>query len=86
MFVSMFPYTFSSFYLLPYKEVADAIYSATTFDTPCEDLKTAVFSSLEFSVTTRLRKPFSKELRNDKPSGLLRRMKRLFGDKYESFD
>lgn len=54
---------------------------------PYQDIKATVLFSLEPSVTTRLQEMLSKEdLGNEKPSDLLRRMKRLVGDKYVSFD
>ncbi|XP_050707626.1 uncharacterized protein LOC126992843 [Eriocheir sinensis] len=68
-------------------QVSDTISKAASSDTPYEDLKAAILSRLEPSVTTRLQEMLSKEeLGNEKPSDLLRRMKRLLGEKYESFD
>ena len=68
-------------------QVSDAIASASSSDTPYEDLKKAVLKRLESSVTARLQELLSKEeLGNEKPSDLLRRMKKLLGDKFQSFD
>ncbi|XP_047500993.1 uncharacterized protein LOC125047012 [Penaeus chinensis] len=51
-------------------------------DEPYEVLKTALLSRLESSITTRLQELLLKEeLGNEKPSDLLRRMKKLFVDK-----
>ena len=68
-------------------QVSDAIASASTSNTPYEDLKKAVLARLESSVSARLQALLSKEeLGNEKLSDLLRRMKRLLGDKFDSFD
>ena len=68
-------------------QVSDTITSAPSSDTPYEDLKAAVLARLQSSVTARLQELLSKEeLGNEKPSDLLRRMKRLLGDKSGSFD
>lgn len=68
-------------------QVSDAITSASSSAKPYEDLKTAVLARLQSSVTARLQELLSKEeLGNEKPSDLLRRMKRLLGDKFNSFD
>ena len=68
-------------------QVSETIASAPSSDTPYEDLKKAVLKRLESSVTARLQDLLSKEeLGNEKPSDLLRRMKRLLGDKFQSFD
>lgn len=68
-------------------QVSDDVHKAACSTTPYEDLKKAVLARLESSVSTRLQELLSKEeLGNEKPSDLLRRMKRLLGDKYESFD
>ena len=67
--------------------VAAAISTASSSDTPYEDLKAALLKSLQSSVATRLRELLSKEeLGDEKPSQLLSRMKHLLGDKYQSFD
>ncbi|XP_076056878.1 uncharacterized protein LOC143034550 [Oratosquilla oratoria] len=68
-------------------QVSDTISKAPTSGTPYEDLKKAVLDRLESSEATRLQELLSKEeLGNEKPSDLLRRMKRLLGDKYATFD
>ena len=68
-------------------QVPETIASAPSSDTPYEDLKTAVLKRLQPSVTERLQDLLSKEqLGNEKPSDLLRRMKRLLGDKSQTFD
>ena len=68
-------------------KVADVIQKAILSDTAYEDLKTAIISRLESSVSTRLQELLSKEeLGNEKPSDLLRRMQRLLSDQYETFD
>ncbi|XP_076069190.1 chromosome alignment defect 1 [Oratosquilla oratoria] len=67
--------------------VSDTISKAPTSGTLYEDLKKAVLDRLESSEATRLQELLSKEeLGNEKPSDLLRRMKRLLGDKYATFD
>ncbi|XP_076047340.1 uncharacterized protein LOC143028866 [Oratosquilla oratoria] len=67
-------------------QVWDTISKAPTSDTPYEDLKQAVLDHLESSKATRLKELISKkELGDEKPSDLLRRMKRLLGDKYAAF-
>ena len=67
--------------------VAEAISTASSSDTPYEDLKTALLKNLQSSVATRLRELLSKEeLGDEKPSQLLARMKQLLGDKYKKFD
>lgn len=76
--------------LLPpdvFSKVSDVIVKAISSKTPYEDLKTSIISRLQTPLTTRLQELLSKEeLGNEKPSGLLRRMKQLLGDKFESFD
>lgn len=68
-------------------QVPETIASASSSDTPYEDLKAAVLNRLQSSITARLQDLLSKEeLGNEKPSDLLRRMKRLLGDKSETFD
>lgn len=68
-------------------QVSDAVTRAVLSEKPYEDLKSAIISSLETSFTTRLHELLSKEeLGNEKPTSLLRRMKRLLGDKYDQFD
>ena len=68
-------------------KISSVIAAAPSSDTPYEDLKTALLKSLQTSVATRLRELLSKEeLGDEKPSQLLRRMKQLLGDKYQSFD
>ena len=68
-------------------KVSDVIQSAIASNTPYEDLKKAVIERLESTVTTRLQELLSKEeLGNEKPTDLLRRMKRLLSDKYATFD
>ena len=85
--LSKFSYACTSLPADVISQVADVIAAASTADTPYEDLKTAVLARLESSVTSRLRELLSKEeLGNEKPSDLLRRMKRLLGDKFETFD
>ena len=67
--------------------VAEAISTASSSDTPYEDLKAALLKNLQSSVATRLRELLSKEeLGDEKPSQLLSRMKQLLGDKYQTFD
>lgn len=75
--------------LLPFdvlSQVSNAIFNASTSDSPYEDLKTAILSHHEASLTILFQMLSKEELGNEKPSDLLRRMKRLLGDKYESFD
>ena len=68
-------------------QVPDAIASASSYNTPYEDLKAAVLARLQSSVTARLQELLSKEeLGNEKPYDLLCRMKRLLGGKFDSFD
>ncbi|XP_076036947.1 uncharacterized protein LOC143022564 [Oratosquilla oratoria] len=68
-------------------QVSDTISKAPTSGAPYKDLKQAVLDRLESSEATRLQELLSKEeLGNEKPSDLLRRMKRLLGDKYAAFD
>lgn len=68
-------------------QVSDVISSAPTSKTPYEDLKTALLKRLQSSIATRLQELLSKEeLGDEKPTDLLRRMKQLLGDKYQSFD
>lgn len=68
-------------------QVSDVIASAYNSDHAYEDLKTALLQRFQSSVATRLRELLSKEeLGNEKPTDLLRRMKQLLGEKYQSFD
>ena len=68
-------------------QVSDVITTAVTSTTPYEDLKAAVLKRLQSSVAARFRELLSKEeLGGEKPTDLLRRMKQLLGDKYQSFD
>ena len=68
-------------------QVSDVISAASTSTTPYDDLKTAVLTRLQSSITTRLQELLSKEeLGDEKPSDLYRRMKQLLGDKFHSFD
>ena len=68
-------------------QVSDVIAKAVLSQHPYEDLKSAIISRLESSITTRLQELLSKEeLGNERPTGLLRRMKKLLGDKYDQFD
>ena len=68
-------------------QVSDVIAKAILSAQPYEDLKSAIISRLETSITTRLQELLSKEeLGNEKPTGLLRRMKKLLGDKNNQFD
>ena len=68
-------------------QVSDVISKATTSENPYEELKSTIISRLETSITTRLQELLSKEeLGNERPTGLLRRMKKLLGDKYDQFD
>lgn len=67
--------------------VSDVVSAAINSDTPYEDLKVATLARLQSSAATRLKELLSKEeLGNEKPSELLRRMKKLLGDKYQTFD
>lgn len=67
--------------------VSDVVSTALNSDTPYDDLKTATLARLQSSAATRLKELLSKEeLGNEKPSGLLRRMKKLLADKYATFD
>lgn len=70
--------------LLPHdvlSNISDVIAAAANSDTPYEDLKKAVTSRLQSSLTARLQELLSKEqLGNEKPTGLLRRMKKLIGN------
>ena len=69
------------------QQLSDVIVDLTTSTTPYEDLKKAVLDRLQSSVSERLRELLSKEeLGGEKPSDLLRRMKQLLGEKYNSFD
>ena len=68
-------------------QVSDVITTAIDSKTPYEDLRAAILARLQSSVTSRLQELLSKEeLGNKKPSDLLRRMKKLLGEKYQSFD
>ncbi|KAK4328284.1 hypothetical protein Pmani_001309 [Petrolisthes manimaculis] len=68
-------------------QLADSVTAAYTSDTPYEDLKTAITTRLEASLSTRLQVLLSKEeLGNEKPTDLLRRMKKLIGTHQHSFD
>ncbi|XP_076035380.1 uncharacterized protein LOC143021656 [Oratosquilla oratoria] len=68
-------------------QVSDTISKAPTSDTPYEDLRQTVLDRLESSEATRLQELlYKEELGNENPSDLLRRMKRLLGDKYTAFD
>ena len=68
-------------------QVSAVISTAASSDTPYENLKTALLTSLQSSIATRLRELLSKEeLGDEKPSQLLSRMKQLLGDKYHAFD
>ena len=68
-------------------QVSDVIATAAQSETPYEDLKTAILTRLQSSVTARLQELLSKEeLGNEKPSDLLRRMKKLLGESYRTFD
>lgn len=67
--------------------VSDVVSAAINSETPYEDLKEATLARLQSSAATRLKELLSKEeLGNEKPSELLRRMKKLLGDKYQTFD
>ena len=66
-------------------KVSDVISNATASTTPYDDLKAAVLSRLQS--TACLQELLSKEeLGDEKPSDLLRRMKKLLDDKYSAFD
>ncbi len=68
-------------------QVSDAIAKAPSSDNPYDDLKQAVLKRLASSVSTRLQELLKKEeLGNEKPSDLLRRMKRLLGDQPNTMD
>ena len=68
-------------------QVADVVSAASSSATPYEDLKAAVLKRLQSTVSSRLQELLSKEeLGGEKPTDLLRRMKKLLGDKYNSFD
>ena len=68
-------------------KVSDVIINAAASITPYDDLKAAVLSRQQSTVTARLQELLSKEeLGDEKPSDLLRRMKKLLGDKYSAFD
>ncbi|XP_076047349.1 uncharacterized protein LOC143028876 [Oratosquilla oratoria] len=67
--------------------VSDAISTALISETPYEDLKDAILARFQSSVATRLQELLSKEeLGNERPSDLLRRMRNLLADKYDTFD
>ncbi len=67
--------------------VSDVVATALNSDNPYTDLKAAILARLESSAATKLKELLSKEeLGNEKPSELLRRMKKLLGDKYTTFD
>ena len=68
-------------------KVSDVISNAAASTTPYDDLKAAVLSRLQSTVTPRLQELLSKEeLGVEKLSDLLRRMKKLLGDKYSASD
>lgn len=68
-------------------QVADVVSAASTSTSPYEDLKKAVLKCLQSTVSSRLQELLSKEeLGGEKPTDLLRRMKKLLGDKYNAFD
>lgn len=68
-------------------QVADVVSAASNSTTPYEDLKAAVLQCLQSTVSSRLQELLSKEeLGGEKPTDLLRRMKKLLGDKYTTFD
>ena len=68
-------------------QVSDVIAAAITSEKPYEDLKATITQRLESSITTRLQELLSREeLGNERPTDLLRRMKRLLGDKFQQFD
>ncbi len=68
-------------------QVADVVSAASTSASPYEDLKAAVLQRLQSTVSSRLQELLSKEeLGGEKPTDLLRRMKKLLGDKFTSFD
>ncbi|XP_076042100.1 uncharacterized protein LOC143025999 [Oratosquilla oratoria] len=67
--------------------VSDAISTALTSANPYEDLKDAILARFQSSVATRLQELLSKEeIGNERPSDLLRRMKNLLAEKYDTFD
>ena len=67
--------------------VSHTISTASSSDTPYEDLKPTLRYSLQTSMATRLRELLSKEeLGDEKPSQLLSRMRQLLGNKYPAFD
>ncbi|XP_076044683.1 uncharacterized protein LOC143027299 [Oratosquilla oratoria] len=76
--------------LLPpdvFSRVSDAISTALISDTPYEYSKDAILARFQSSVATRLQELLSKEeLGNERPSDLLRRMRSLLADKYDTFD
>ncbi|KAG0727286.1 hypothetical protein GWK47_034964 [Chionoecetes opilio] len=87
--VSLTPFSHATALLPPnvLSQVSDVIGKAVDSATPYEDLKSAILSRLESTVAARLQELLSQEERgNEKPSDLLRRMKKLLGDKYTSFD
>ena len=68
-------------------KVSDIISNAAVSITPYDDLKTAVLTRLHSTVTARLQELLSKEeFGDEKPCDLLRRMKKLLGDKYSALD
>ena len=67
--------------------VSDTISNTAASATPYDDLKTAVLTQLQSTVTACLQELLSKEeLGDEKPSDVLRHMKKLLGDKYSAFD
>ncbi len=70
--------------LLPHdvlSNLSDVVESASNSDTPYEDLKKALTTRLQSSLTARLQELLSTEqLGNEKPTDLLRRMKKLVGN------
>ena len=68
-------------------QVSDIVSVAAESDSPYEELKTAILSRLQSSKTARFQELLSKEeLGNEKPTDLLRRMKKLLGNGYQTFD
>ena len=65
-------------------KISDVISNATASTTPYDDLKAAVLFCLQSTVTALLQELLSKEELGDE--NLLRRMKKLLGDKYSAFD